>query len=245
MSAISSSPPAPRRRLGSTPARPIDPRIVRSRAAAVEAATSLFLEKGYAGTTMDEIAAVAGITKRTLYNNYADKRELFTQIVTDAIAFAEEFAHALPAEFDVPMTATTVPAMLHDLGRRLALAIIRPEVVALRRLLIGEARAFPHLAKEYFDRAPGRVLVALAAGFEHLHRSGSLRAPNARRAADQFAYLAVGEPLDRAILVGKVPGKDHVIACARDGVETFLARYATARSEKRLRSPSKRSVRSG
>jgi len=36
-----------------------------------------------------------------------------------------------------------------------------------------------------------------------------------------------GEPLDRATLVGALPSKAHVIACARDGVDTFLARYAT------------------
>jgi TetR/AcrR family transcriptional regulator, mexJK operon transcriptional repressor len=120
-------------------------------------------------------------------------------------------------------------ATLDDLGRRLALAIVRPEVVALRRLLIAEAREFPALATEYFDRAPGQVLEALASGFEHLGHIGLLRVADGRQAAAQFAYLVAGEPLDRAVLVGTTPPRAHVIACAREGVQTFLARYEVSR----------------
>lgn len=203
-----------------------DPRVVRSRAAVVAAATTLFLQKGYAGTTMEDIAALAGITKRTVYNNYTDKETLFTQIVTDVLAFVDEYAVGLRAELTADIAAADLRPTLHDLGRRLALAIVRPEVVALRRLLIGEARAFPELGARYFDRAPNQMIEVLASGFRHLVQLGVLRATDTRRAAEQFAYLIVGEPLDRAVLVGSVPTREHIVACAREGVETFLARYA-------------------
>jgi len=199
----------------------------------MDAARTLFLRKGYAGTTMEEIAAAAGLTKRTVYNNYGGKDALFTQIVADVIAYAEEFARGLHEEFTVGITAANLREELGDLGRRLALGIVRAEVDALRRLLIGEAREFPALAAEYFDRAPGQVIDALAAGFKHLVRIGLLNVPDPRRAAAQFAYLVAGEPLDRAMLVGTVPSKDQVIAGAKDGVETFLSRYGVARSRRR------------
>ena len=205
-----------------------DPRVIRTRAAVVDAARTLFLRQGYAGTTMADIAAQAGLTKRTLYNNYADKDALFTQIVAEVIAYAEAFAQGVRDDFS-GITAANLRASLDDLGRRLALGIVRPEVIALRRLLIGEARAFPDLAARYFDRAPGQVLAALAVGFERLGRAGVLQRSDARLAAAQFAYLVAGEPLDRAVLVGSVPSKQHVVACAREGVATFLARYGTAR----------------
>src|SRR5690606_33144343 len=207
-----------------------DPRVIRTRAAAAEAARTLFLRQGYAGTTMEEIAALAGLTKRTLYNNYADKDALFTQIVLDAMAFAEAFAQGLHEGFTVGVTASNLRGTLEDLGRRLALAIVRSEVVALRRLLIAEARAFPAFATEYYDRAPGKVIDALASGFEHLGRVGLLQVTDVRRAAAQFAYLVAGEPLDRAMLVGVIPPEEHVVACAREGVETFLARFGVTRS---------------
>ena len=145
------------------------------------------------------------------------------------IAFAEEFARGLREEFTAGITAANLHAILDDLGCRLALAILRPDVIALRRLLISEARELPSLAREYFDRVPGQVIEALASGFERLGHAG-LRVADGRRAGEQFAYLVVGEPLDRAMLVGTIPPKEHVIGYARDGVETFLARYGTARS---------------
>ena len=205
-----------------------DPRVVRSRAAVVEAARALFLRKGYASTTMEEIAAAAGLTKRTLYNNYPDKEALFTQIVTETMAYAGAFARGLHDEFTAEVTAKNLRVTLDDLARRLALGIMRPEVIALRRLLIGEAREFPRFGATYFERAPGQVLEALASGFKRWGQRGLLRVADkadARFAAAHFAYLVVGEPLDRAMLVGKVPSREHVIDCAREGVETFLARY--------------------
>jgi TetR/AcrR family transcriptional repressor of mexJK operon len=222
MSATSGKRAARRRPAGP---RADDPRVVRSRAAIVDAARTLFLRQGYAGTTMDEIAALAGIAKRTVYNNFADKEALFNQIMAETIAFAEEFARSLRDELADGITAANLRATLDDLGRRLALAIVRPDVIALRRLLVGEAREFPALAAQYFDRAPGQVLEALASGFARLRKSGLLRVADARLAAAQFAYLLVGEPLDRAVLTGTIPPKAHVIAGAREGVQTFLARY--------------------
>jgi TetR/AcrR family transcriptional repressor of mexJK operon len=117
-------------------------------------------------------------------------------------------------------------AALGDIARRLALSIVRSEVVNLRRLLIGEARVFPAFARDYFDRAPGQVIDTLASGFLKLGELGVLSIGDARTAAAQFAYLVAGEPLDRAVLVGTIPSRDHIETCAREGVETFLTRYA-------------------
>lgn len=202
-----------------------DARVVRTRSAVLAAARTLFLRDGFAGTTMDDIAASAGIAKRTLYNNYPDKDALFSMIVGDVIEYSEAFARALRTEFDGPVTAQNLRAFLDDLGTRLALAIVRPEVIALRRLLIAESRTFPGLAPQYFDRVPGQMLKTLASGFAKLKRVG-LHVPSSRRAAAQFAYLVAGEMIDRAMVTGKIPSTSQVTACARDGVQTFWARYS-------------------
>jgi TetR/AcrR family transcriptional repressor of mexJK operon len=200
--------------------------VRRSRAAIVDAGRVLFLRQGYAGTTMDDIAAAAGLTKRTVYNNYPDKGALFTEVVRDVIGYAEAFARRLQDEFAADLPAARLAAMLDGLGQRLALGILRPDVIALRRLLIGEGRAFPSLAAHYFAHAPGQVMDALAAGFAGLDARQLLRVPDARLAAAQFAYLLVGEALDRAVLTGTLPPKARIVAAARDGVTTFVARYA-------------------
>jgi TetR/AcrR family transcriptional regulator, mexJK operon transcriptional repressor len=203
--------------------------VLRTRAAVVDAARALFLQQGYAGTTMEQIAARAGLTKRTVYNNYGDKDALFAQIVADVLSYAEIFTRRLHEEFDDSVDAASLRPALDDLARRLALGIVRPEVLAIRCLLIGEARTFPALGSEYFDRAPGQVLDALASRFAHLSRRRLLRVPDARRAAEQFAYLVAGAALDRAMLTGTTPSKEQITAAAGDGVETFLARYGPYR----------------
>lgn len=217
--------PRRRRRRHFVAPREDDPRVLRSRAAIVDAARQLFLSNGYAAATIDEIAAVAGVTKRTVYNHYPDKEALFVQIVEEMIEYAASFARELDEEFRTRITAAGLGGALVDMGCRLALAIVRSEVIALRRLLIGEARNLPALASDYYARVPGEVVAALASGFEHLDAEGLLRVTDPHRAAAQFAYLVAGETLDRALLVGRIPEKHALVACARDGVETFLARY--------------------
>jgi len=197
----------------------------------VEAARTLFLRDGYAGTTVEEIAALAGLAKRTVYNVYADKDARFREIVDDIIDRAEAFARELPGELAADVTAEELPAALHRLGERLARAILHADVIALRRLLIGEARAFPELAREYFARAPGRVLDALTDRFEALTRAGVLCAPEPRQAAEQLAYLLIGAPLDRALLAGDLPEEAEIDAHARAGVETFLMRFGRGRRD--------------
>ncbi len=200
-------------------------RVARTRQAIVDAARVCFLRDGYSGTTMEDIAAEAGVAKRTVHYQFPEKDALFNEIVLGVIDFAERFARELREEFVDGIAPRSLRRALFDLGRRHALAIVRPEVIALRRLVIAESRTLPALAHEYYDRVPAQVIESLAIGLGHLRPAG-LRVSNRKRAAAQFAYLVAGESLDRAMLTGRVPPKAEIVACAREGVETFLARYA-------------------
>ena len=66
-------------------APPTEPRSARKRRVILEAATETFLRKGYLGTSMDEIAALAGVSKQTVYKHFADKETLFTEIVAAVV----------------------------------------------------------------------------------------------------------------------------------------------------------------
>lgn len=203
----------------------IDPRVVRSRAAILEAATTLFLGNGYSATTMDDIAEEAGVSKRTVYNNFTDKEALFREVVLAATGIAEGFATDAAAELADP---NYLPAALFALARRLAAAATNPRVVRLRRLLIGEAHRFPDLAAEYYRLAPGRVMATLATAFESLAMRGRLHVTDPDRAAEQFAFLVLGASLDRAMfdVRDETPDADSLARAADDGVRTFLAAYA-------------------
>ena len=75
---------------------PDESRSARKRRAIVEAAAGLFLAHGYQGTSMDEIAALAAVSKQTVYKNFSDKEQLFSDIVLAAAARADDFIQALP-----------------------------------------------------------------------------------------------------------------------------------------------------
>ncbi len=198
-------------------------RSARKRRAIMEAATTLFLRNGYLGTSMDEVAALAAVSKQTVYKHFADKERLFTDIVLGVTDMAGEFVE------DVTRTLRDTDDMEKDLGalaRRYVTSVVRPPVLQLRRLLVGEAARFPELARTYHERAPERTVAALAASFQRLAERGLLRLDDPLLAANHFAYLVLGMPLNRAMFRGDDGfTRAELEHLADEGVRVFLAAY--------------------
>lgn len=204
----------------------LDPRIARSRAVILQAASEHFLRNGYVGANVDEIAARARVSKRTVYNIFGGKEQLFREILAESFAFAERFSD----EAAVVLTDTDdVAAELRDIAVRLAGSVLGGNIVRLRRLLIGEAERFPELAREYYERAPGRVMDTLAKAMRRFGKRGLLRISDPQLAAEHFAFLVMGAALDRALFTvsEEIPATEDVEARARTGAEVFLRAYGT------------------
>lgn len=199
-------------------------RSARKRRAIVEAAAGLFLDHGYQGTSMDEIAALAAVSKQTVYKNFSDKEQLFSDIVLGAAARADEFIEALPR---VLAGTDDLRAGLQALARQYLATVMQPRLLQLRRLIISEAGRFPDLARTYYRRVPERVMDALAAQLGELARRGLLRVDDPHVAASHLAFLILGLPLDRAMFLGT----GHELSAAEldrragDAVDVFLAAY--------------------
>jgi TetR/AcrR family transcriptional repressor of mexJK operon len=199
----------------------------RKRAAIVQAATTLFLRQGYHDTGTDQIAAAASVSKQTVYNQFGDKKRLFHDIIIGVTATAERFAAGLPDELVGVRTAADLQPALRALARHYLAAVLNPQVLALRRLIIGEASRFPELAATYYQRAPGRVLAALADVFGRLADRGLLAVDDPAEAAEQFAYLVLGRPLDHGMFhVDDVPDVERSQRTADSAVRVFLAAYS-------------------
>lgn len=200
--------------------------VDRKRAAIVESATRRFLRQGYDATRIDQIAADAAASKQTVYNQFGDKESLFRQVVLGATATAEAFSAALPATFD-DVADAAVPDALRALARRYLATTAAPLVLALRRLVVGEASRFPELAATYHERAPALVMAAFAELFVRLGTRGVLRVPDPAEAAQHFAFLVVGPTIDRGMLIvdAAAPDEATVRRTADRAVEVFLAAY--------------------
>jgi AcrR family transcriptional regulator len=203
-----------------------DRQSTRKRTAIVGAATTTFLHKGYLGTSMDEIAALAGVSKQTVYKHFADKERLFSEVVISTVNEASDPVHAEVLEL---RDSGDLAADLRDLARRQLTLVLQPKLMQLRRLVIAESARFPELGRAFYQQGPGRTITALAATFERLAARGLLAVDDAGLAASQFNWLVMSEPLNRAMLLGR----DHAMTKrelerhADDGVRTFLAAYGT------------------
>lgn len=201
-------------------------RSARKRRVVVDAATTLFLRHGYLGTSMDQIAAFAAVSKPTVYKFFPDKEQLFTAIVLETLDRA-----GAPFLAELPRLAETRSGQLADdlreLARRYIATVTQPAVLQLRRLVIGASHQLPAVASAYYERAPERTLRTLADCFRRLADRGLLRAPDPDQAAAHFAFLVLGRALDKSLFCGDQPFAAEELAAQADaGASAFLAAYA-------------------
>lgn len=207
-----------------------EPRSTRKHRAILEAATTLFLRNGYRGTSMDEIAALARVSKQTVYKAFSDKERLFSEIVTSAVEEAADpvYAEALKLE-----ATGEIEADLRRFARRLLGRVMQPRILQLRRLVIGEAGRFPELGRTFYEQGPGRTIATLAAVFERLAAQGSLQVDDPLLAAAHFNWLVMSIPLNQAMFLGEdePPSPAELSRYADAGVRAFLAAYPPRRAD--------------
>jgi TetR/AcrR family transcriptional repressor of mexJK operon len=199
-------------------------RSARKRQTILAAGRQLFLDNGYRGTSVDQIAASAEVSKQTVYKHFGDKHELLLAIVDDALdGTVAPFLDRIAALADTSDLEADLTALAADYLR----AVLQEPVVQLRRLVVGEANRVPELARLYYEEAPARTLAAFAACFAALHRRGLLDVGEPAVAAEHFAFLIVGRSIDAALFHGgpQVLADVDVDANARAGVRVFLAAY--------------------
>ncbi|WP_326830265.1 TetR/AcrR family transcriptional regulator C-terminal domain-containing protein [Streptosporangium sp. NBC_01810] len=116
------------------------------------------------------------------------------------------------------------------MAHRFVAALMRPELLALRRLVIAEAERFPALGTAWYQQGFERVLAGLAGCFDRLARRGSLTVDDPALAANQFVGLLLWIPINRVMFCGGSYPADELSRIADGATHMFLATYRPAAS---------------
>lgn len=190
----------------------------------LEAATALFLRNGYPGTSMDDIAREAGVSKQTVYQHFSDKGQLFADIV---LATTDQVEGLVRLTGEALATTTDLHADLGELARQFLATLMKPELLRLRRLVIATADHFPEVGRSWYEQGFERVLTTLAEWFAQLSERELLGAEDPLIAAHHFVGLLLWIPVNRAMFTGEETSytKDQLDEYAEAASRAFLRAY--------------------
>lgn len=204
--------PAPR-----APGRPKD---ADKHAAILEAAKQLFVQNGYEGTSMDQIASAAGVSKLTLYSHFGDKEHLFIAAVH---AFC---AQGVPDAVFQPAPGQSLRDHLLQVGRTFVAMILSPEALAGHRVLCSPQVVQSNLPEAFWAAGPQRIQAAFTDLLDRCVAQDMLDIPDTALAASQLITLLKGELHSRELFGYCCSNRDttaeqHVQA----SVDLFLRAY--------------------
>jgi TetR/AcrR family transcriptional repressor of mexJK operon len=191
----------------------------------LDVATKFFMEKGFEGASVTQIAREARASKESFYSRYPTKEELFKAVIgrkTDQMA--TQVVSVLNPELP-PQEALSL------FGEIFLERLLADEITELRRTLWTEWRRIPELVKMFYDLGPSRGTLVLTKYLECQVAKGTLEMLDPQLAARQFTDLLAAEMVTRAAYgifpkATKIEKKKKV----RDSVELFLRCYGARTS---------------
>ncbi len=187
------------------------------RAQILDGAVQAFQEDGFAGTSMDRVAARAQVSKRTVYNHFESKEVLFRAILD---LMVEKVRHTLSLAYD---SARPIKEQLYELGWTEGRLFVDPDFMRMARMVIGETMRDPILAEEMNKRMEYKAV--FHAFMEAAHADGTLIAPNPTLAAEQFIGLLKTRGFWPVVFSGQAVDQDEMEDIVNDAVTLFLNTY--------------------
>jgi TetR/AcrR family transcriptional regulator, mexJK operon transcriptional repressor len=187
----------------------------------LDAATEVFLDKGFSAASLDEISAVAKASKITFYNHFGNKEQLFETVV---IRVNERINASFAATLEGDIS---VDKGLLSFARQMMTALYSGEAVKLLRVLHSESERFPHLGEIFEECGPGRARALLKGFILKKMGDGKLRRADPDLAAEHFMHLALGELARRLLLGLATPSKEQIEKRLKSAVDVFQRAYAS------------------
>lgn len=180
-------------------------------------AEDVFLERGYAETTMQIIAARAGASKETLYRHFGCKEALFSEVVR---------RRSLRATGDEERELSGPPEqVLLDFALNLLRFLSSADSLRLFRVIVAEAPREPDLGRIFYTHGPGRVLNQITSYLKAATQRGELRCSDAELAARLFLGAVTAHHQCLSLIGQPAFSEAQWSAHAKEAVALFLARY--------------------
>jgi len=155
------------------------------RVAILRGAKTVFLKSGFEDTSMDEVAARAGVSKMTVYRHFGSKEELFAGVITD-------LCNRIVAEELERLFEQTPDEALRGFARRMIDIVFDPDTIELHRIVIAESRRFPQLGRMFYTSGPQVCIEVLARYFRQSRDDPRFRIADPTRSAEEFLELLRG-----------------------------------------------------
>ena len=190
----------------------------RKECSVIAAARKLFLEQGFAETSMDAIARSACVSKATLYAYFPSKEALFAHLI-------EAECRLKASRLQMPDLDIGLVEALRSFARQFVEVYLTPESMAFFQAISSERMRFPQLCRLFFESGPKNELMRVAALLEEAKDRGLLTFSDATEAASHFLSLVRGDlPLHTAL--GLEPGAEASVNAMVDaGIDAFLRAY--------------------
>ena len=187
----------------------------------LDAAIAVFLDQGYAQTTMDRIVRAAGASTKTVYGRYRNKNEIIMAAVRRLM---DRSMPSVLSELETTSGDDDPRATLTLIGERLALLATEQEALGLYRLVVAESPRFPNLA-ELYGEGSGRVVAMLGLLMKRWQRVEKLTFDGKpEQVAQAFLDLVIATPRNRAVIgtrLSRAALKSHIGIA----VDLFLRGY--------------------
>jgi TetR/AcrR family transcriptional regulator, mexJK operon transcriptional repressor len=151
----------------------------------VRLAAPLFLKNGYDNVSIDDIIAVAGGSKATLYSWFGGKEGLFEAVVRqkcDDVTLAIHFEAHAPIEKQLTQIATSFVTM-----------VLSPPILEFHRLMVSIGRTFPEAGRLFFQTGPVAAYDIVAEWISVQQKDGALIREDPYKLAVLFLDMLVGE----------------------------------------------------
>ncbi|MEM9993941.1 MAG: TetR/AcrR family transcriptional regulator [Acinetobacter pittii] len=190
------------------------------RARILQAAKAIFLKSGYHGTSMNQIAQEAGVTKLTVYNHFQDKVNLFICAITET---CEETL--CTKQFDLDTSADFYQTLFIVCSRALQI-IYSPEALKLDHVLLELAAEQNPLALQFFEASHTRMENQLAEFFQKAAQLGFIQADDPIYQTELLLTLLLGVRHHKVLLgITAAPNAQELEQIIRDAINLFLLKY--------------------